>query len=74
MLDHVIALDERHLLRLLQDYVSYYHHDRIHDSLKKDTPNRRPVQLRPAAAATARVISTARLGGLHHRYAWRAAA
>ena len=72
MLDHVIALDERHLLRLLRDYVSYYHYDRIHDALKKDTPNRRAVQPRPAARA--RVISSAKLGGLHHRYTWRAAA
>ena len=38
ILDHVIALDERHLLRLMRDYVSYHHQDRIHDSLSKDTP------------------------------------
>ena len=72
MLDHVIALDERHLLRLLRDYVDYYHHDRIHDALKKDTPNERPVKQRPASAA--KVISSPRLGGLHHRYDWPAAA
>jgi transposase InsO family protein len=72
ILDHVIALNERHLLRLLRGYVSYYHQDRIHDSLGKDTPNRRPVEPRPAADAT--VISLPRLGGLHHRYAWRQAA
>jgi putative transposase len=72
MLDHVIALDERHLVRLLRDYVNYYHHDRIHDALKKDAPAGRPVQDRPAARAS--VISSARLGGLHHRYDWQAAA
>ena len=72
MLDHVIALDERHLRRLIADYLSYYHDDGIHDSLEKDTPNRRPVPPRPAANST--VISTARLGGLQHRYDWRAAA
>jgi hypothetical protein len=32
-LDHVIALDERHLLRLMKEYVSYHHQDRVHDSL-----------------------------------------
>ena len=32
------ALDERHWLRLMRDYVSDYHQDRIHDSLEKDTP------------------------------------
>ena len=72
ILDHVIVLDERHLLRLLRDYVSYHHQDRVHDSLEKDTPDRRPIEQRPAANAT--VIAMPRLGGLHHRYAWRAAA
>lgn len=72
VLDHVIALNEQHLRRLIRDYVSYYHQDRIHDSLEKDTPNRRPVEQRPAANAT--VISNVRLGGLHHRYQWREAA
>jgi transposase InsO family protein len=72
VLDHVIALNEQHLRRLIRDYVSYYHQDRIHDSLEKDTPNRRPVEQRPAAHAT--VISNVRLGGLHHRYQWSEAA
>jgi putative transposase len=72
MLDHIIALNERHLLRLLQDYVRYHHQDRIHDSLGKDTPDGRPVEPKPDE--NAKVISLARLGGLHHRYAWRRAA
>jgi len=38
ILDHVIALNEQHLRRLIRDYVSYYHLDRIHDSLQRDTP------------------------------------
>ena len=43
MLDHIIALNERHL-RLIRDYVNYHHDDRIHDSTDKDIPNRRPVE------------------------------
>ena len=39
ILDRVIALNEPHLRRLIRDYVSYYHQDRMHDSLEKDTPN-----------------------------------
>lgn len=69
VLDHIIALNEQHLRRLLRDYVSYYHQDRIHDSLEKDTPNRRQVERKPAANTT--VMPLARMGGLHHRYAWR---
>jgi hypothetical protein len=72
ILDHVIALNEQHLRRLIRDYLDYYHEDRIQDSLEKDTPNRRPVEQKSAPNAT--VISTSRLGGLHHRYAWREAA
>ena len=70
--DHVIALDERHLRRLVREYVAYYHEDRIHDALAKDTPNRRCVECRPSGEA--QVASSARLGGLHHRYSWRLAA
>ena len=47
ILDHVIALNEQHLRRLIRDYVNYHHQDRIHDSLEKDTPNRRPVEQKP---------------------------
>jgi putative transposase len=72
ILDHVIALNELHLRRLIGDYVNYHHADRIHDSLEKDAPNRRPIEPKPPAPAT--VISMPRLGGLHHRYSWRAAA
>jgi putative transposase len=72
ILDHIIALNEPHLRRLIRDYVDYHHDDRIHDSLDKDRPNRRQVETKPSP--TAPVISNARLGGLHHRYSWREAA
>jgi hypothetical protein len=52
--------------------MSYFHEDRIHDSLGKDTPNHRPVQNKPCPKAT--VISSVRLGGLPHRYSWQEAA
>lgn len=72
LLDHVIAPNEAHLRRLVRDYVSYFHEDRIHDGLGKDTPNRRPVEKKPCSQAT--LVSSARLGGLHHRYFWQQAA
>ena len=68
ILDHVIALNEEHLRRILRDYVRYFHEDRLHDSLEKDTPNRRIVEQRPGV--NAKVVTIARLGGLHHRYTW----
>jgi hypothetical protein len=58
-----------HLRRLIGDCVRYHEQDRPHDSLDKDAPKRRPLEPKPAADDT--VISLPRLGGLHHRYAWR---
>ena len=72
ILGHVIALNEEHLRRLLGEYVNYHHQDRIHDALEKDTPNRRPVEQKPALDAS--LNSLPRLDGLRHRYSWRAAA
>ena len=72
LLDHVVVLDEAHLRRLLREYVSYYHEDRTHCGLGKETPARRNVYSKPSEAA--QVISLPRVGGLHHRYQWREAA
>ncbi len=63
LLDNVIALNERHLKRLLSDYISYYHEDRTHLGLGKKTPSGRIPDL-----PRGRVIARPRLGGLHHRY------
>ena len=68
LLDYLIILNEHHLRRLMRDYISYYHTDRTHDSLGKDTPAMRPVSPRPQPSAT--LVSFPRIGGLHHRYDW----
>jgi hypothetical protein len=72
LVDHVIVLNEAHLHRLMRDYLSYYHEDRIHDSLEKDSASTRPVSHKPYPLAN--LISFPRVGGLHHRYDWRQAA
>jgi len=66
LLDHVIVLNERHLKRLIDEYVSYHHDDRTHLGLDKKTPAGRAVTKNPAARG--KVLSLPRLGGLHHRY------
>jgi putative transposase len=63
LLDHIIAVDEGHLKRLLAEYVGYYQDDRTHLGLGKGTPN-----CRTRSRASGRVLSHERLGGLHHRY------
>ena len=62
----MIVLNERHLRRLMTEYVRYYHDDRTHLGLEKQTPAGR-LAVRSENQVD-RVTSTPRLGGLHHRY------
>jgi len=70
--DHVIAFNSSHLKSILAEYFAYYHDDRTHLGLEKNTPNRRPVEPKPTDKS--RIIAISRVGGLHHRYAWEKAA
>ena len=63
-LDHVIVLDERHLKRILRSYLEYYHEDRTHLSLDRNSPVPRQIE----SPERGKVISIPRVGGLHHRY------
>jgi transposase InsO family protein len=72
MLDHVIPLNERHLLRLSREYIAYYHEDRTHIGLDKETPAHRRIESRPIPAS--KILASPRIGGLHHRYTWSVAA
>jgi hypothetical protein len=47
LLDHVIVVNERHLKRLMNEYVHYYHEDRTHLALAKGTPAGRETGMRP---------------------------
>ena len=61
-LDHVIALDERHLASTLAEFVRYYNQDRPHRTLSLQTPEPR---LRPVCGP---IRSRPVLSGLHHAY------
>ncbi len=71
-LDHMLMLNETHVRRVLSCYFSYYHNDRTHYGLGKDTPLECRVQSEPARGG--KVIEMLRVGGLHHRYEWKEAA
>jgi putative transposase len=43
-LDHLIVFNERSLHRRLRAFVDYYHRNRVHLALEKDTPEPRPIQ------------------------------
>ncbi len=64
--DHVIVLNEHHLKRLMNEYIRYYHEDRAHLGLSKETPAQRRAM--KCTAPDANVVSMPTLGGLHHRY------
>jgi len=69
-LNHVIVFNEKHLKGILSDYFEYYHHDRTHLGLSKDTPYKRQIQTEPK---NGKLIALPRVRGLHHRYAWKEA-
>ena len=68
-LDHCIVINERHLRRLLDEYIQHYNAMRPHCSLALDAPEGRPRTLRfPGARLRKRAV----LGGLHYEYRWAA--
>jgi len=68
-LDHVLIFDERHLRRVLNEYVDYYNRSRTHLGIAKDCPEERTVELPEAGPIRSEQV----LGGLHHRYFRQAA-
>ena len=61
-LDHVIALNERHVCWVVSSYARYYNRARIHLPLTKDAPEPRGIQAR----AMGRIVPFPEV--LHHRY------
>jgi transposase InsO family protein len=61
-LDHLVAVNERHLRSVLGEFVRYYNRDRPHRALRLETPHAR------ARTATGTVRVRPILGGLHHDY------
>ena len=63
-LDHVIVINEAHLLRILASYFEYYHKSRPHLSLERNAPVPREIELPDQGE----VIAIPQVSGLHHRY------
>lgn len=66
-LDHVVVLNQRHLRKMLRNYLAYYHQSRTHLALEKDAPEPREIMREGA------IIAIPQVGGLHRRYERRAA-
>jgi putative transposase len=64
-LDHLLILGERHLQRILEQYLRHYNAERPHRGLSLETPEPRAAAANRGDGAVARVD---RLGGLIHEY------
>jgi len=60
----VIVQGERHLRKILRQYIGYYHESRTHLDLEKDCPVSSETQVPEIGG----IKSEPMLGGLHHRY------
>ena len=69
-LDHVLILSERHLHRVVKEYMQYFNHARPHQGIKQHIPCR-PERLE-TPPVNSELASRPVLGGLHHDYYWRA--
>jgi putative transposase len=70
-LDWVIPLSERHVRRVLDEWVAHYNRERPHSALGPgvpDAPTRRATETGHHLAAGHHVVAHSRLGGLHHDY------
>ena len=63
-LDHILVCGERHLLRLLREYISHYNQERPHRGLALETPEPKPALNR----TDGKVVRVAKLGGLINEY------
>jgi putative transposase len=70
-LDWMIPLNERHLRRVLAEWILHYSGERPHSALGPGLPNeptRRATLTGHLVSPAHRVVASARLGGLHHDY------
>lgn len=64
LLNHVIVLNDRHLMKLLTEFFRYYHAARCHQALSGNSPDPRDIE----PPDKGEVIAIPYVGGLHHRY------
>jgi len=70
--DHVLVLGERHLRRVLAEYVAHFNEARPHQGLGQRVPASPPTACRRRTDTKQGVVGVPILGGLHHDYRWAA--
>jgi len=66
-LDHILVLHERHLQRVLQEYVDYFNQARPHQGINQAIPAAAEMRADPCQRSRT-IVSKQVLGGLHHDY------
>jgi putative transposase len=64
LLDHFFILNERHLYRILKEYIHYFNHQRPDQGIKQALP----VPLAEPTLNKGKIVPFPILGGLHHSY------
>ena len=68
LLNHIIPLNEKHLEKLLDEYINnYYNTNRTHQGINCETPINKPTYI-PVDAKNIKVKATPVLNGLYHTY------
>lgn len=68
LLDYIIPLSERHLEKLLDEYINeYYNTERTHQGINCKTPIAQPINL-PVDIENFKLKATPVLNGLYHTY------
>ena len=67
LIDHVIPFNERHLRKLLREYVDYYNNHRTHQGIGGQTPNVKKMPP-PTMMKHTKLVSKPVLSGLYHSY------
>jgi putative transposase len=67
-LDHILILSERHLHRVIGEYVAYFNHSRPHQGIGQRIPDPPEDILRADMELLSRIVGYPVLGGLHHDY------
>lgn len=65
-LDHLLVLNERHLVRVMEAYIEYYNLYRPHQGLGQGIPIPPKISLTPTPPGG--IVATPILSGLHHHY------
>ena len=67
-LDHMVILSDRHVQRLIGEYVAFFNHSRPHQGIGQRIPDPPEDARCKPQMGTSRVVGYPVLGGLHHDY------